>query len=126
MTTRTERLMTERNVWLATVRADGRPHLTPIWFVWHGGRMWVCTSAESVKTRNVRSNPNVMVSLEDGNAPVVGVGSVTLHERPFPDDVVAAFLSKFEWDINRLDDPDGDFRALWEIEIERWMFGGDT
>ena len=23
---------TEANIWFATVRADGRPHLVPVWF----------------------------------------------------------------------------------------------
>ena len=31
---RDERLRTEANVWLATMRPDGRPHVSPIWFVW--------------------------------------------------------------------------------------------
>ena len=76
-----ERLHTERNIWLATVRPDGSPHLTPIWFVWQDARMWMCTGATAVKTRNVRREPRVMVSLESGNDPVVGVGSVILLER---------------------------------------------
>ena len=34
MTPDLQRLETEAIIWLATVRSDGRPHLTPIWFVW--------------------------------------------------------------------------------------------
>jgi hypothetical protein len=29
-----ERLSGERNVWIATVRPDGRPRLVPVWFSW--------------------------------------------------------------------------------------------
>ena len=36
-----ERLHTEKNVWLCTVRSDGSPHLTPIWFVHHDDAFWV-------------------------------------------------------------------------------------
>ena len=32
-----ERLSTEKNIWLASVRATGAPHLVPIWFVTHEG-----------------------------------------------------------------------------------------
>ena len=28
------RLGRESTIWLATVRADGRPHLVPLWYVW--------------------------------------------------------------------------------------------
>ncbi|MCU1395799.1 MAG: Pyridoxamine 5-phosphate oxidase [Ilumatobacteraceae bacterium] len=119
-----ERLQTERNIWIATVSPDGRPHLTPIWFVWQGARMWICTGASAVKTRNVRREPHVMVSLESGDSPVVGVGTVVVHERPYPPAVVDAFATKFEWDITDPDDKDGPFEALWEITIERWLMGG--
>ncbi len=40
------RVHTDKNIWLATVRPDGRPHLTPIWFVFHDAKFWVCTGAE--------------------------------------------------------------------------------
>ena len=118
---RDERLREERNLWLATTRPDGRPHLTPIWFVWHRSRFWICTGAGAVKTRNVRATPTVVLALEDGNDPIVAEGTVTLHERPYPDDVVDAFGAKFGWDIRRTDDADGPFDALWEIAVDRWV-----
>ena len=46
-----DRLATDPNIWLATTRADGQPHLTPIWFVWLHERVWICTSGRSVKAR---------------------------------------------------------------------------
>jgi F420H(2)-dependent biliverdin reductase len=119
-----ERLRTERNVWLATVRPDGSPHLTPIWFVWVDSKMWVCTTALAVKTRNVRKNPRVMISLESGDDPLVGEGTVFVVDVPFPNDVVEAFSEKFQWDLHDPTDPDGPFDALWEITITRWLMGG--
>lgn len=118
------RLDTDKNVWLATVRTDGRPHVTPIWFVWHDTRFWLCTGVTSVKARNVRANPSVSVCLEDGNAPVVGEGTAVVRERPFPDGVVAAFGAKFAWDITRPDDEDLGQLALIEITVDRWLLGG--
>ncbi|MEU9740630.1 pyridoxamine 5'-phosphate oxidase family protein [Micromonospora chersina] len=35
------RLATERNVWLCTVRRDGSPHVTPVWFVHADGTWWI-------------------------------------------------------------------------------------
>ena len=114
------RLTDEPNIWLSTVRPDGRPHLVPIWFVWAQHRIWVCTT-DSVKTRNIEHNPNVAVSLENGNTPVVAQGTATIHRRPFPAAVAAAFAAKFEWDIDG-DSTDG-YDALVEITIDRWVFG---
>lgn len=117
-----DRLVTDANIWLAIARADGRPHLTPIWFVWHDARVWICTSAMSVKARSLSRDPRVSVALESGNQPVVGEGMAYRHARPYPPGVRAAFVAKFEWDID-VDEQDGPFDALFEIEITHWLMG---
>jgi len=116
----------ERIIWLATVRPNGRPHLTPIWYCFQNHRFWICTSGESVKTRNVQLNPNVSVSLEDGTRPLVAEGTVTVHQRPYPQLVIDAFIHKYDWDISRRDDPDGTFDALLEVAVHRWLMGDAT
>ena len=108
----------------ATTRPDGRPHLTPIWFVYVRGRFWIGTSRDNVKTRNVMAKPYVSVSLEDGNTPVVAEGRVTVHETERPLDVVDAFLAKYDWDLRIPDDPDVGAVVLWEIEPRKWLFAG--
>lgn len=117
------RIDTDRNVWLATVRPDGRPHLTPIWYCFQDDRFWICTSADAVKTRNVLLNPRVSVSLEDGARPVVAEGTAAVRRRPYPASVTDAFIDKYDWDISRPDDPDGSFDALLEITVDRWLMG---
>jgi F420H(2)-dependent biliverdin reductase len=124
MTTRAERLATEPNVWFATSRPDGRPHLTPIWFVWVDERMWLCTQDQTVKVRNVRANPNVSIALEDGNAPVTGEGTSVVRSRAdAPPAVRDAFIAKYQWDIAT--DSDG-YGVLIEITMTKWLFPGET
>jgi F420H(2)-dependent biliverdin reductase len=119
-----ERLTSEKNVWLASVRPDGRAHLVPIWFVYVRDRFWIATGASSVKVGNLAANPAVSVSLEDGNDPLVAEGDARLHPPPFPDDVVNAFGDKFAWDITRGFDDDIGEIALCEITVARWVLGG--
>lgn len=119
-----ERLRTDRNVWLATTRPDGRSHLTPVWFTFVRGRFWIGTGRDAVKTKNALANPSVSVALEDGDRPVVVEGVVTVHATERPDDVVAAFADKYRWDIRVPDDVDVGTVVLWEIEPTRWLFGG--
>ena len=93
-----QRLTTESNIWLATVRADYTPHLAPIWFVWIDGKVYVCTAASSVKARNMQANSSVTFALENGNAPVVLEG----RARPIgsvPPAVIDAFQRKYDWNI---------------------------
>ena len=77
-------------MWVCTVRHDGRPHLTPAWFVYEGDTFWICLNGSSVKNRNASHHPTVSLALEDGNTPVVAEGSVEVHERPYPDGIVGA------------------------------------
>lgn len=59
------RLDHEAVVWLATVGADGRPHLVPTWFSWDGGELWIFSKPEAVKVRNVRRDRRVRLALGD-------------------------------------------------------------
>jgi PPOX class probable F420-dependent enzyme len=111
------RLLSDKNIWLATVRAGGRPHLVPIWFVWVNDRMYVCTEAKSVKVRNIRANPRVAVSLENGTQPLIAEGVARLVGTPHPQDVVAAFQEKYQWDISA----DATYNALVEITPDKWL-----
>ncbi|WP_423224191.1 pyridoxamine 5'-phosphate oxidase family protein [Candidatus Amarolinea aalborgensis] len=112
-----QRLQSDANLWLATVRADGRPHLVPIWFVFHAERLYICTMPDSVKSRNLRQNPNVTVALENGNSPVIAEGTAALVPPPWPDEINAAFQSKYDWYLNQ----DTDYRALFEITPRKWL-----
>jgi nitroimidazol reductase NimA-like FMN-containing flavoprotein (pyridoxamine 5'-phosphate oxidase superfamily) len=48
--------------WISTVRADGRPHVTPIVAVWSEGAIWFGTGAGEQKFANLRANPHVVVT----------------------------------------------------------------
>jgi F420H(2)-dependent biliverdin reductase len=120
MATRTERLMTASNLWLAAVRGDGRPHLTPIWFVWVDDRIWLCTQRDAVKARIVVARPKVSFALEDGNAPVTGEGIASLIDATsVTSQVRAAFRNKYDWDLS-----DSTDNVVIEISVTRWLFPG--
>ena len=92
------RLQSEQNLWLATVRSTGTPHLVPIWFVWVAGKIYLCTGAGSVKVRNLVQNPHVAIALEDGTHPIVIEGLAQPIELA-PAAVVDEFQCKYDWNI---------------------------
>jgi len=59
-------LMTGRIMRLATVSEDGSPHIVPIWYLYENSRLYIETSADSVKVRNIKHNPNVAVCVDIG------------------------------------------------------------
>lgn len=118
-----ERLAESRNVWMATVRPDGRPHVAPLWFVYVDDRIWIGTGLGSVRVRNLRRNLAACASLEDGDSPVVAEGTVALHETERPVNVVAEFSAKYRWDITVDVDDDVGHVILLEFRPHRWLFG---
>jgi general stress protein 26 len=48
--------------WITTVRADGRPHMTPLVAVWDGGALYFCTGVQEQKAVNLRGNRHVILS----------------------------------------------------------------
>jgi hypothetical protein len=47
--------------WVSTVRADGRPHVTPVVAVWAEEALWFSTGANEQKFANMRANPHVVM-----------------------------------------------------------------
>ena len=47
--------------WICTVRADGRPHLTPLVAVWLDEALYFTTGAGEQKSANLRGNPHVLL-----------------------------------------------------------------
>jgi PPOX class probable F420-dependent enzyme len=59
------RLREEKIAWLTTVRRDGQPQSSPVWFLWRDSEVVVYSRPATQKVRNVRENPQVAVHLRD-------------------------------------------------------------
>ena len=71
-----ERLRDARRYWLVTVRADGRPHATPLWGVWVEGALYVDGPPTTTWGRNLTRQPEVTVHLESGDDTIIIEGRV--------------------------------------------------
>ncbi len=62
-----ERLGVNRNFWVVTASADGRPHALPVWGVWNDdeGRFAFSCSPRARKARNLAGNPYAVVMTDD-------------------------------------------------------------
>jgi PPOX class probable F420-dependent enzyme len=63
---------------LATVRADGSPHLAPIWFLLDGDDLVFNTGEETVKGRNLARDGRIALCVDDDRPPF---SFVTLNGR---------------------------------------------
>ncbi len=55
-------LETAELFWISTVRANGRPHVTPLVAVWHDGAIHFTALDTAQKTINLRGNPHVILT----------------------------------------------------------------
>ena len=119
------RVSESRIGWLTTLRPDGSPHTTPVWFVFDEVAIWIATGRRNVKVANVRSDSRVSIAI-DGSAaaPFVAEGGAELVDVAATDRVVvAAFAEKYDgWDIadESVDGP----RVVVKVVVSRWLLAG--
>jgi nitroimidazol reductase NimA-like FMN-containing flavoprotein (pyridoxamine 5'-phosphate oxidase superfamily) len=100
--------------WISTVRADGRPHVTPLVAVWLDGALHFCTGANEQKCVNLRANPHVVLTTgcnnwQQGVDVVVEGDAVRVTDSPTLRRLADAWRTK--WD------------GRWEFEPSGEAFG---
>ena len=111
------RLGAAQNMWVATVRPDGRPHLAPIWFVVSDDRWYFVTDPKSVKARNLHHNRKVALALEDGDDPLVVEGEASPVQPSA--EVIQLFKEKYDWDITT----DSQYTQVFEVRVKKRVMG---
>lgn len=72
-----------RTAKVSTVRADGRPHVAPVWFALDGSDVVFTTFHTTVKGHNLQRDPRVCICVEDDRPPfsyVIIEGTATISE----------------------------------------------
>jgi PPOX class probable F420-dependent enzyme len=58
-----ERLRQDEMIWITTVRADGQPQTSAVWFHWDGTDFLLVSQPRSPKIRNIEADPRVSLNL---------------------------------------------------------------
>ncbi|POX44531.1 pyridoxamine 5-phosphate oxidase [Streptomyces sp. Ru71] len=61
-----EFLAEQRTCRLATVSADGSPHVSALWFLWDGTALWLYSVVRSRRWADLRRDPRVAVAVDTG------------------------------------------------------------
>jgi PPOX class probable F420-dependent enzyme len=99
-----ERLRRELMIWITTVRADGQPQTSAVWFHWDGSGFFVVSQPAAPKVRNIAANPRVSLNLNgvgQGDDLVIVEGAVEVvpdyASGPWPEPArVDAYYAKYE------------------------------
>ncbi|HMO56958.1 MAG TPA: pyridoxamine 5'-phosphate oxidase family protein [Roseiflexaceae bacterium] len=87
--------------WIASVRPNGRPHVSPVWGIWLDEQFYFDGSPETRRMRNIAVNPAIAVHLDsrnDGAEVVMLEGHAHLVEQPprlLTERIAAAYTTKY-------------------------------
>jgi PPOX class probable F420-dependent enzyme len=81
-----KRLEGERIIWLTTVRADGTPQSSPVWFLWDGTEFLIYSQPGKPKLKNIDGNRRVALNLnsDEGGGDVLTVSGAATIDRDAP------------------------------------------
>ncbi len=112
-----EFLAAPRHAVVGTNRRDGPPQLSPVWYLYEDGRVYIGVLVASAKYRNLQRDPRVSLCVDGGHPDARAVmiyGSAELIEADSP------WREQMQWRINRrYFDSDEDARRFGE-EAREW------
>ena len=114
------RLRDEKIAWLTTVRRDGQPQSSPVWFLWRDGEIVVYSKATTQKVRNVRANPKVAIHLrdiDDGSDIVSIEGTAEIDEAYPAASAIPAYVKKYRAMIADLRMDPNSFAKAYSVPI---------
>ena len=118
-----KRLRDEQVIWLTTVRQNGAPLPTPVWFVWDSESFLVYTQPGSAKLKHIAANPHVSFNLnsdEWGGSVAVFTGDITVQEDEPPSYENAAYVEKYQHGIKDLGMTPESFAAEYSVALRMW------
>jgi nitroimidazol reductase NimA-like FMN-containing flavoprotein (pyridoxamine 5'-phosphate oxidase superfamily) len=96
-----ERFSRSHNYLLTTVRANGAPHVMPVWGIWLQGGWYFSTSSSSRKSRNLEANSKVVVCNEDAAEAVIVEGTAErLEANVIPKQAFVDYKAKYGWELD--------------------------
>ena len=114
------RLKEEDIIWLVTVRSDGMPQPSPVWFLWDGESFLIFSRPEKPKLRNIQQNPNVSLHLDGdglGGNIIIFAGIAHIEKEAIPDDQLKAYLEKYQIGLERIQMLPESFYRQYSVAI---------
>jgi PPOX class probable F420-dependent enzyme len=100
------RLPDEQIGWLTTVRSDGMPLPTPVWFHWDGETFLIFSEPTALKVRNLAANPKASLHFncgDDGENVVVFTGEATVGAARPSEQRLGAYFAKYEEGMKQIE-----------------------
>lgn len=114
------RLREERIAWLTTVRSNGTPEPSPIWFWWDGQEFLIYSQPNTQKLRNIVRNPRVAINFDGdgrGGDIVVLTGEARLTPDAPPANEVPEYTAKYGQGFERIGMTSEKFAQTYSVAV---------
>ena len=86
--------------WVATVNADGSPHVMPVFSVWLDGHLYFTAGPSTRKAQNIVENPHVVISTAGKTLDLVVEGEAKkITDEDTLKRVAEVYAAKYDWHI---------------------------
>jgi len=107
-------------LWLTTVRTNGQPQTSPVWFVYDGESILMYSIPTSPKVANIQGNPRVAMNV-DGDGRGGGIltmeGTARIDETAPPVNAMPGYVEKYEELIKEMGTEAEPFATLFSTPI---------
>jgi PPOX class probable F420-dependent enzyme len=113
-------LENEQVIWLTTVRDDGTPQPTPVWFLWDGKTFLIYSKPQAFKIRNIARNRRVALNFNSdpkGDEVIVFRGNASIDRTSPPANQVPEYLEKYRSGIQELGSTPEEFAREYSETI---------
>ncbi len=99
ISTAAEKYLSEpSNMVLATIRKDGRPQLSPVWFIWQDNEFLISTTASTAKWKNLVRDNRCTGVVDAPNGRYISVtGVVEMWTENAPHEVTTRIVRKYKF-----------------------------
>lgn len=99
------RLLGEIVIWLTTVRADGTPEPSPVWFLWDGSTFLIYSQPDKPKLKHIARDPHVSLNFDSNGKSddiVIFTGEARIDNSALPANAIPDYVGKYQEDIKRI------------------------
>ncbi|MGE5221207.1 MAG: TIGR03667 family PPOX class F420-dependent oxidoreductase [Omnitrophica WOR_2 bacterium] len=114
------RLAEEQVIWLTTMKPDGTPQPTPVWYLWDGESFLIYSQPNTYKLRNIAGNPRVSINFnctESGGDVVVFYGEAYIDKNTPPVHHNPAYVNKYREGIAGIDMTPESMGGSYQVPI---------
>jgi PPOX class probable F420-dependent enzyme len=92
------RLNDEKIIWLTTVRPNGTPEPSPVWFLWTGSEVVIYSQPNKQKLKDIAQNPHVALNFNctpTGGDVIILTGEAQIDQAAPPATGLPGYVEKY-------------------------------